>query len=106
MTVSWRRRLARLPGAGVSAMVAVSLIAGIGLLLAGLLAIGFGIPVKEFSFGNTLILVGAIAACTGIALIGLWTAVRELRVIARRLGPDMAGETHAAMPSAGAATGD
>ena len=36
------------------------LIAGIGLVVAGLLAIGFGIPVKEFSFGNTLILAGAI----------------------------------------------
>ena len=40
-------------------MVAL-LIAGIGLLLAGLLAIGFGIPIKEFSLGNTLILAGAV----------------------------------------------
>ena len=52
-------------GRGVISMVAVLLIAGIGLLLAGLVAIGFGIPVKEFSFGNTLILAGTIAACTG-----------------------------------------
>jgi hypothetical protein len=73
-------------------MMAVSLIAGIGLLLAGLLAIGFGIPVKEFSFGNTLILVGAIAACTGIIMLGVWTVVRELRNIAERLGPGMPGE--------------
>jgi hypothetical protein len=73
-------------------MMAVSLIAGIGLLLAGLLAIGFGIPVKEFSFGNTLILVGAIAACTGIIMLGVWTVVRELRDIAERLGPGMPGE--------------
>ena len=41
-------------------MLAVLLIAGIGFLLAGLLAIGFGIPVKEFSFGNTMILTGAV----------------------------------------------
>ena len=39
----------------------VLLVAGIGLVLAGLLAIGFGIPIKEFSFGNTLILAGAMA---------------------------------------------
>jgi hypothetical protein len=83
-------------------MVAVSLIAGIGLLLAGLLAIGFGIPVKEFSFGNTLILVGAVAACSGIVMLGLWTVVRELREIARRLGPGMPFDSRAGttLPSA------
>jgi hypothetical protein len=83
-------------------MVAVSLIAGIGLLLVGLLAIGFGIPVKEFSFGNTLILVGAIAACSGIVMLGLWTVVRELRDIARRLGPGMPSGSRAGttLPSA------
>ena len=36
-------------------MMAVVLSAGIGLLLAGLVAIGFGIPINEFGFGNTLI---------------------------------------------------
>jgi hypothetical protein len=89
-------------------MMAVSLIAGIGLLLAGLLAIGFGIPVKEFSFGNTLILVGAIAACTGIIMLGVWTVVRELRNIADRLGPGMPGEQRpgTTLQSASAALGD
>src|SRR5260370_35808405 len=71
-------------------MVAVLLIVGMGLLLAGLLAIGFGIPVKEFSFGNTLILVGAVVTCTGMLMLGLWTVVRELKNIARRLGPGVA----------------
>jgi hypothetical protein len=68
-------------------MTAMMLIAGIGCLLAGLVAIGFGIPVKEFSFGNTLILAGAVAACTGLVMFGLWSVVRELRSIANRLGP-------------------
>lgn len=63
------------------------LIAGVGVLVAGLLAIGFGIPVKEFSFGNTLILAGAIAACTGAILFGLSVVVRELQNIAQRLDP-------------------
>ncbi len=67
-------------------MMAVLLIAGIGFVLAGLLAVGFGIPVKEFSFGNTLILTGAIVACTGAMMLGLWMVVRELKKIARQLG--------------------
>jgi hypothetical protein len=71
-------------------MVIVLLIAGIGFVLAGLLAIIFGMPVKEFSFGNTLILAGAIMACTGMVMVGLWTAVRELRNIAQRLDPGAA----------------
>jgi hypothetical protein len=63
------------------------LIAGIAVLAAGLMAVAMGIPVKEFSFGNTLILAGAMAACTGILLLALAMVVRELRNIARRLGP-------------------
>ncbi len=70
----------------------VMLVAGIGCLLAGLLAIGFGIPVKEFSFGNTLILAGAVAACTGFVILGLWVVVRELKNIAQRLGPGVSSD--------------
>src|ERR1700739_4035320 len=68
-------------------MMIVMLIVGIGCLLAGLLAIGFGIPVQEFSFGNTLILSGAVTACTGLVILALWVVVGELKNIARRLGP-------------------
>jgi hypothetical protein len=74
-------------GPGVSLMMIVMLVAGIGCLLAGLLAIGFGIPVQEFSFGNTLIFSGAVTACTGLILLGLWVVVGELKNIAQRLGP-------------------
>jgi hypothetical protein len=85
------------------------LIVGIGFLLAGLLAIGFGIPVKEFSFGNTLILTGAIVACTGAMLLGLWALVRELKNIAGQLGSGMSLEPRPGnlLPSAalGAAPG-
>src|SRR6266550_1950224 len=73
-------------------MMVLLLIAGIGFLLAGVLTIGVGIPVKEFSFGNTLILTGTVAACTGIIMLGLWMVVRELKNIARRLGPGPATE--------------
>jgi hypothetical protein len=68
-------------------MMTMLLIAGIAVLAAGLLAVVLGIPVKEFSFGNTLILAGAVAACTGVILLGLAVVVRELQNIARRLGP-------------------
>jgi hypothetical protein len=68
-------------------MMTMLLIAGIAVLAAGLLAVAFGIPVKEFSFGNTLILAGAAAACTGVIMLGLAVVVRELQNIARRLGP-------------------
>jgi hypothetical protein len=67
-------------------MIAALLIAGIGFVLAGLLGIVVGIPVKEFSFGNTLILAGAVTTCTGMIMLGLWMVVRELRTIAQRLG--------------------
>src|ERR1700676_5542476 len=85
---------------GVSSMMVILVIAGIGFLLAGLLAIGFGIPVKEFSFGNTLIVTGAVAACTGMIMLGLWMVVRELKNIARRLGPGVPRELPVAALSA------
>jgi hypothetical protein len=62
------------------------LVAGIGLGLAGLLAIGYGFTIKEFSTGNTLILSGVIGVCAGVIMFALWVAVRELKIIARRLG--------------------
>ncbi|ANW00729.1 hypothetical protein [Bradyrhizobium icense] len=77
-------------------MMIVMLVAGIGLVLAGLLAIGFGIPIKEFSTGNTLIIAGVIGVCTGAIMLALWIAVRELKNIAQRLGagvPEARGET-------------
>ncbi|MGO4713913.1 DUF308 domain-containing protein [Bradyrhizobium sp. 2TAF24] len=60
-------------------------VAGLVILVVGLLGIGFGIPVKEFSFGNTLIVTGALGACTGALLIAIGLVVRELRSIARAL---------------------
>lgn len=81
-------------------MVFFLLVAGIGLLLAGLAAIGFGIPVKEFSFGNTLIFTGTVAACTGLVMLGLGMVVRELKTIAGRiaLGPPVPGRAAAKAP--------
>jgi hypothetical protein len=91
-------------------MMFAVLVAGIGFLLAGFLAVVFGIPVKEFSFGNTLILTGAILACTGVMMLGLWAVVRELKTIARQLGAGvpLGSRAAGAPPAAGlsAALGD
>ena len=67
-------------------MTIVLLIAGIGFFLAGLAQIAFGMPVKEFSFGNTLLTTGTVTTCTGAVLIGIWIAIREFRHIAQHLG--------------------
>jgi hypothetical protein len=75
-------------------MMIVLLVAGIGFLLAGFVAIGFGIPINEFGFGNTLIVAGTVTSCTGMLLLGLWTAVKELKNIARRLVPGAAVGFH------------
>ncbi len=76
-------------------MVAVLWIAGVALVSAGLVAIGYGIPVKEFSFGNTLIFSGTIVACTGLMLLALWMVVRELKGIARQFVAGIARQSRA-----------
>jgi hypothetical protein len=79
------------------------LVAGFACLLAGVLAIGFGIPINEFGLGNTLILAGAITACTGLIILSLWVVVRELRSMAGRINAGAAVDarqhlTTAALP--------
>jgi hypothetical protein len=66
-------------------MMSALLIAGAVAALAGLGAIALGIPVKEFSFGNTMILSGTMGVCTGLVLFGLSLVVGELKVIGNRL---------------------
>jgi hypothetical protein len=59
---------------------------GIVSVLAGVAAIVAGIPVKEFSFGDTLIGSGATGLVGGLVLIGLGAAVAQLQRIAEFLG--------------------
>ncbi|MDA9548546.1 MULTISPECIES: DUF308 domain-containing protein [unclassified Bradyrhizobium] len=61
------------------------LIVGICAVLAGLLAVIFGMTIREFSLGGTLIVSGTIGVCSGMLLIGLHLVLLELRGIARRL---------------------
>jgi len=58
-------------------------------LVAGLVMVGFGIPINEFSFGNTLISAGTTAAVGGLIIIALSVAVGQLRRIAESLAGDL-----------------
>ncbi len=60
-------------------MSVILLIVGIVVTGAGLAALGFGIPINEFSLGTTLITAGTTGLCSGLILIGLSAAVSELR---------------------------
>ena len=73
--------------------------AGIVLLLAGLGALGYGIPYKEFGFGNTLIVAGSGAVCSGFLMIGFWAVARELQQIAQRLGSGAIASAQPAFPA-------
>jgi hypothetical protein len=65
----------------------VLLVLGIVAALAGLATVGLGIPIKEFSLGNTLIIAGTTALASGLVLIGLALAVRQLQRIADAIAP-------------------
>src|SRR5258707_5936179 len=52
---------------------------------AGLLALGFGIPIKETTFGSTMLLSSMVLLCTSLMLAGLGLVVRELRSVVRAL---------------------
>ena len=53
-------------------------ILGIAIAAAGVAAIGFGIPINEFTLGTTLIVAGVSALTGGLVLIGLAAVVAEL----------------------------
>jgi hypothetical protein len=68
-------------------MSVILFILGILLTAAGIVTIGFGIPINEFNLGNTMIVAGTTAAAAGLILIGLAAAVDQLTQIAKALRP-------------------
>src|SRR5712671_5399129 len=74
-------------------MSVILFILGILLTGAGIVAIGFGIPINEFNLGNTLIVSGTIASAAGMILIGLAAAVDQLTQIVQALRPRAAART-------------
>jgi hypothetical protein len=55
-------------------------------VIAGALSITFGIPVKEFSFGDTLIVSGTVSLVGGLIVVGLGAAVSQLQRVSEMLG--------------------
>jgi hypothetical protein len=97
-------------------MAVILSLLGIVVAAAGVAAIGFGIPINEFTLGTTLIVAGVSALTGGLVLIGLAAVVAELgrlgetirtRLVARTPGrpaelPELAEP--AAGPPAGSIT--
>src|ERR1041385_3407459 len=74
-------------------MSMVMFVIGCVAVMLGVAMIGFGIPVNEFSFGNTLIVSGTTLATGGLIVIGLSAVVSQLH----RIAESMAGR--AMMPT-------
>ena len=70
-----------------------ALLYGIGALalFAGLVMIGFGIPINEFSFGNTLISAGTTAGVGGLVIIGLGVVASQVRRLTEALTVQLPG---------------
>src|SRR5215510_11388261 len=71
-----------------------ALLYGIGIfaLFAGLVMVGFGIPINEFSFGNTLIGAGTTAAVGGLIIIGLGVLTGQVSRLAQTLAVQEPGQ--------------
>lgn len=64
----------------------VLMLVGILATALGAILIGFGIPINEFSLGNTLILAGTVTAAAGVIVFALSRVVGQLSRIADTLG--------------------
>lgn len=78
----------------------VLMVIGILALALGAILIGFGIPINEFSLGNTLILAGTVTAMGGLVTFAVSRAVSQLSRIADLLAARPAGAVAAPAPSA------
>ena len=73
------------------------MIVGALALIFGAAVVGFGIPVQEFSFGNTLIMAGATVATGGLVVIALGAVTSQLQRLNDALGhPAMFAHPHEA----------
>ena len=65
----------------------VLFVLGLIAVAAGVATIGFGIPINEFSLGNTLIIAGTTGLASGLVVIALAITNRQLKKIADLLAP-------------------
>jgi hypothetical protein len=76
---------------------------GCVVLVLGTISAGYGTLISEFSFGNTLIIVGVTMAAGGLIVIALSAVVSQLQQIVMAMAPD---EGLGATRSNGAPTSD
>ncbi len=67
-------------------MPMVVFVIGCIAVMVGVAMVGFGIPISEFSFGNTLIVSGTTLATGGLIIIGLSAVAKQLNRIAEGQG--------------------
>ena len=67
-------------------MVVLLFCVGVVTLISGVIMTGYGIPVREFSFGNTLIISGIATVVGGLIIVALGVVVSQLRQIALAMG--------------------
>jgi hypothetical protein len=72
-------------GKGLDRMHAILLTLGLVVAVAGVAAIGFGVPMRASSLGAALITAGAFAAVGGLILVALASVVRQLLRLAQAL---------------------
>jgi|SRR5215831_3417597 len=66
-------------------MSVLLIVVGAVIAVLGLGMAGYGIPVKEFSFGNTLILAGSMAFVGGFVIVAIGAMIGQLQRIAAML---------------------
>ena len=66
-------------------MYIVVLVLGVFAAVAGALTVLFGLSIKEFSFGSTLLITGTTAFVGGLIMVAVGGAIRELHRIAQAL---------------------
>ena len=64
-------------------------VVGAIVTMMGVGMVGYGIPINEFSFGNTLIVAGTTAVVGGLIIIAIGAAVGQLQRIAETLATHM-----------------
>jgi hypothetical protein len=74
------------------------LLLGFIAMAAGVFIVGFGIPIRETSFGAALLVVASVAVTGGFILVGLAAAVRELQRVVQGLKARLPGAPRPVRP--------
>jgi hypothetical protein len=74
------------------------LLFGFIAMAAGVFVVGFGIPIRETSFGAALLVVASVAVMGGFILVGLAAAVRELQRVVQGLKARLPGAPRPVRP--------